>query len=672
MAQPENDLTTSSTTAGPTKALLSPRASVRARGFFAHHGVWAPGVRIFRKVNFPAKALLVSLAFLVPILLLLVAYLRTVQESIDFAENERAGIHLLAAIEPWQSEVRKQRSQAMSGTASTVDLSAINARLSGVKKAFAEKPGGLDGTMAFAQAMKKHDALALASRQSEPAEHAAAELQAYVEAIRHLRNTVLDISSLSLDPEQATFYVMSVSAIVTSDLAESVSRGRALASLSATSEQSAAQSRLLYAIWYDGRALIDMVTDQVARAALTEPSVAQRLPLDRIIPLVNAYFSVSEKEWFGERFHAAQAALGPQGDATLEGLQKISTDGLDLLDELLQARIAHANHLRNLTIAVVVASMLTVLYLFYCFFVVMTGGLAEVERHLRAMTEGDLTTSPRPWGKDEAARLMNTLADMQGALRSIVNDVRGASDGLVHASDEIANASIDLSTRSEQAAASLEASASAMDQITQTVEQAADNVRVASEISATNAEVAVAGGKTIAEVINTMLGVKASSSKIVDIIGIIDGIAFQTNILALNAAVEAARAGEQGRGFAVVAAEVRSLAQRSAAAAKEIKGLITESGERVDIGSVVVVRAGDQIGELVSTADRMKTLMTQVLVGTAEQSAGIRVVGASLQKLDGQTQQNAALVEQTAAAAASLHDQAIALANRVARFKLAS
>jgi methyl-accepting chemotaxis protein len=286
------------------------------------------------------------------------------------------------------------------------------------------------------------------------------------------------------------------------------------------------------------------------------------------------------------------------------------------------------------------------------------------------MTDGDLTTSPRPWGKDEAARLMGTLADMQQALRTIVSDVRGASDGLVHASDEIATASLDLSQRSEQAAASLEESASAMEQISTTVQNTADSTRSAADLAASNSTIASASGSTIREVISTMQGVQASSSKIADIIGVIDGIAFQTNILALNAAVEAARAGEQGKGFAVVASEVRALAQRSANAAREIKTLITDSAERVAVGSRVVGHAGQQMGELVSTAEEMKALMARVLGGASEQTSGIRLVGDSLQTLDQQTQQNAALVEQTAAAASSLRDQSVALADRVARFKL--
>lgn len=638
--------------------------------FFAHHGIWAPGVRLFRKVNFTAKALLVSLAFMVPITLLLVAYLQTIQESLNFTSDERAGVKMLVEIEPWIIEVQKQRRLVISGQASGVDMPAINDKLKAVKVMFDSHPGGLDGTAALELALKAHQAVVAAAQTSNDAKHTSEPLQNYVDAIRTLRNTVLDLGNLSLDPEQATYYIMSVGTTVASDLIESVSRSRALAGLSEHESQTAQQSRLLYAIWYGGQQQLDTISDQVARAALADPSVTARLPVTAGLAAVKAFYNASDKEWFGEHFSASTPALNVPGQVAVDALQKISSNGIQLLDDLLVERSTKAIYARNITIAIVVASLLTVLYLFYCFFLVMSGGLTEVERHLRAMTDGDLTTAPRPWGKDEAARLMITLSDMQGSLRSIVSDVRGASDGLVHASSEIATASSDLSMRSEQAAASLEESSSAMEQISQTVQHTADSTRSAADIATANALVAAAGGKTISEVISTMSGVKASSSKIADIIGIIDSIAFQTNILALNAAVEAARAGEQGRGFAVVASEVRSLAQRSAAAAKEIKSLITDSGERVDTGSRVVVQAGEQMGELVSTAEQMKALMSQVLTGTSEQSSGIKLVGESLQTLDQQTQQNAALVEETAAAAASLHDQAIALAERVARFKL--
>jgi methyl-accepting chemotaxis protein len=265
---------------------------------------------------------------------------------------------------------------------------------------------------------------------------------------------------------------------------------------------------------------------------------------------------------------------------------------------------------------------------------------------------------------------MLSLSEMQASLRQIVSQVRGSSESIVHASTEIASASMDLSSRTEQTAANLEESASSMEQITSTVRQTADNVELAAQAAAGNSKAAQRGGEVIDEVVTTMRDINASSQKIGDIIGVIDGIAFQTNILALNAAVEAARAGEQGRGFAVVASEVRSLAQRSAEAAKEIKTLITASVEKVEAGVKIVRGAGDTMVELVGNADRINKLLAEISTAAQEQSSGIAQVGSSVNDLDRMTQQNAALVEQTASASAALKDQAVGLAKEVARFQM--
>ena len=319
---------------------------------------------------------------------------------------------------------------------------------------------------------------------------------------------------------------------------------------------------------------------------------------------------------------------------------------------------------------VVLLSMGLAGYLFLSFYRVIEGGLKETRRHLRAMTEGDLTMSPTPWGRDEAAQLMMDLRAMQAALRRMVQRVRHSSDEIVHSSSEIASGALDLSARTEQAAASLEQSASAMEQISATVRQTADHTAEASTVARHNAEVAAEGGRTMQQVMQTMEAIRGSSARIGEIIGTIDGIAFQTNILALNAAVEAARAGEQGRGFAVVAGEVRSLAQRSAAAAREIKALIGQSVAQVEAGSDVVRRAGATIDDIVQSSGRVDALLGDVATGAREQSGGIGQIGEAVQELDRMTQQNAALVEQTAAAAAAMQDQARTLADEVARFRL--
>ncbi len=320
--------------------------------------------------------------------------------------------------------------------------------------------------------------------------------------------------------------------------------------------------------------------------------------------------------------------------------------------------------------AVVLLSVGLAGYLFLSFYRVIEGGLKETRRHLRAMTEGDLTMSPTPWGRDEAAQLMMDLRSMQGALRRMVQRVRHSSDAIVHSSTEIASGALDLSARTEQAAANLEQSASAMEQISATVRQTADHTAEASTVARHNAEVAAEGGRTMQQVMETMEAIRQSSARIGEIIGTIDGIAFQTNILALNAAVEAARAGEQGRGFAVVAGEVRQLAQRSAEAAREIKALIGQSVAQVEAGSAVVRDAGGTIADIVQSSGRVDALLGDVATGAREQSGGIGQIGEAVQELDRMTQQNASLVEQTAAAAAAMQDQARTLAAEVARFRL--
>jgi methyl-accepting chemotaxis protein len=343
---------------------------------------------------------------------------------------------------------------------------------------------------------------------------------------------------------------------------------------------------------------------------------------------------------------------------------------MPVLDEILRTRLDAATTNRNVRVIGVVLAILVASYLFYAFFLVMSGGLREVQRHLEAMTEGDLTTTPKPWGNDEAAQLMFKLSDMQHSLRQIVSQVRGASHSIVEASTQIASASADLSSRTEETAANLEESAASVEQVAATVRNTADNASQAAALAAGNTEVAERGGQVITNVVTTMETINASSAKISEIIGTIDGIAFQTNILALNAAVEAARAGEQGRGFAVVASEVRSLAQRSAAAAKEIKVLISGSVDQVRRGTEVAQSAGAAIKEIVESAVEMKGIISEISVASSEQSSGISQVSASVQELDRMTQQNAALVEETAAAAASLNQQAEGLAHEVERFKL--
>jgi methyl-accepting chemotaxis protein I, serine sensor receptor len=298
--------------------------------------------------------------------------------------------------------------------------------------------------------------------------------------------------------------------------------------------------------------------------------------------------------------------------------------------------------------------------------------LAEALDHFQHISAGDLTRTIVVHSDDEMGQLLRGVAAMQGKLAATVGSVRISSESIASASKQIAAGNVDLSARTEEQAASLEETAASMEELTSTVKQNSDNARQASGLADSARNVAQQGSDVVKQVVETMAGIDESSGKMSDIIGIIEGIAFQTNILALNAAVEAARAGEQGRGFAVVASEVRSLAQRSSTAAKEIKGLIETSGNRVQTGNALVARAGDTMNELGTAIQRVNDIMGEIASASQEQSRGIEQVNQAITQMDEVTQQNAALVEQAAAAAGSLEDQAEQLRATVAVFRTAT
>jgi methyl-accepting chemotaxis protein len=406
----------------------------------------------------------------------------------------------------------------------------------------------------------------------------------------------------------------------------------------------------------------------VAKVVAYNPGMAKVVRPEEASQAINQYLKQLEESILRSDNHQPVAAGAAQN--SLDTMFSLADSSLTQLDVLIAARVDGMVQSRNIRITVVFLSLLLVLYLFIAFRKVLDGGLREVAFHVNAMRDGDLTTQPRAWGADEAAGLMATLCAMQASLRRIVGQVRNAADSIVHASTEIKGASLNLSGRTEQSAANLEQTASAMEEIAATVRNNEVTVGEATKLAGANALAAERGGQIIGQVVKTMQDINGSSSRIGDIIGTIDGIAFQTNILALNAAVEAARAGEQGRGFAVVASEVRALAQRSSAAAREIKTLITASMAQVETGSRVVREAGSTIDEIVGSSRRVRELLAEVAVGAKEQTTGIAQSSKAIQEMDTVTQQNAALVEQTAAAASSLNDQAVDLADEVAQFKL--
>ncbi|MDH6184120.1 methyl-accepting chemotaxis protein [Polaromonas sp. CG_23.6] len=300
----------------------------------------------------------------------------------------------------------------------------------------------------------------------------------------------------------------------------------------------------------------------------------------------------------------------------------------------------------------------------------ITNPLKQAVLVAQKVAAGDLTSDIEVRTQDETGQLLQALKDMNTSLTGIVGQVRQGTDTIATASSQIAAGNLDLSSRTEQQASSLEETAASMEELTSTVKQNADNARQANQLAVSASSVAVRGGAVVSQVVDTMGAINTSSRKIVDIIGVIDGIAFQTNILALNAAVEAARAGEQGRGFAVVAAEVRNLAQRSAAAAKEIKTLIGDSVDKVEEGSKQVAEAGRTMDEIVDSVKRVTDIMAEITAASQEQTQGIEQINQAITQMDQVTQQNAALVEEAAAAAQSLQEQAAGLSQVVSVFRL--
>ncbi|WP_093559107.1 methyl-accepting chemotaxis protein [Pseudoduganella namucuonensis] len=335
-----------------------------------------------------------------------------------------------------------------------------------------------------------------------------------------------------------------------------------------------------------------------------------------------------------------------------------------------EANAAYVGVRTMMIVLTVVATALAALVLYWVTRSI-TGPLNRAVSLAEAVADGDLTMKIECDTRDETGQLLRALGNMNDSLARTVGKVRSGTHTITNASNEIATGNMDLSSRTEQQASSLEETASSMEELTSTVTQNADNARQATALVVAASDFASKGGKVVGEVVTTMGAIKESSNKIVDIIGVIDGIAFQTNILALNAAVEAARAGEQGRGFAVVASEVRNLAQRSAAAAREIKALIGQSVETVDAGARLVDEAGATMDGIVKAVRQVADIMTEISAASQEQSSGIAQVNQAIVQIDDATQQNAALVEEAAAAAQSMRDQAEMLAEAVSVFRIA-
>ena len=419
---------------------------------------------------------------------------------------------------------------------------------------------------------------------------------------------------------------------------------------------------------------INKVQEKIVASA-TAPE--EKAALDKVLDARKAVLAATAKTW---ELKGAGDAVATQQFADREFAPlvtvylKAQDDFVAVLEKRRDAIRADATsrRIQNAISGIILSMVLLAVGIFLAWRLVhsISDPLNQAVGTIDAIAAGDLTRELSSTRKDEFGHMLRSLSAMSARLRSVVSEVRHGVDSVSSASVEIANGNHDLSARTEQTASNLEETAASMEQLTATVSQSADTARQANQLAGTAAQAAARGGEVVGQVVSSMQQITDSSRKISDIIGTIDGIAFQTNILALNAAVEAARAGEQGRGFAVVASEVRSLAQRSAEAAKEIKTLISASVENVESGSAQVAQAGQSMEEIVSSVQRVSDLIGEITASSTEQRDGIAQVNQAVTHLDQMTQQNAALVEESTAAAASMRDQAQKLAEVVSMFNV--
>jgi methyl-accepting chemotaxis protein len=637
--------------------------------FFRYHGWLSPGVRWFRRTSFRGKAAAIAIAFVLPLVVLLVFLWGEAAAQMASNRAERDGV---AYARPLLQLIQAGQARRSSATLARGDLAAWQRQSDEAFKALQARQqasgAAFQSEKAFEALRERHDALMKSPVSGSETDTFQAHTD-YLSAALALLATVVDGSGLSLDPALNTFHMMNVALARGPLQTENTAKLTTYGALILKSHDLNAQRHDAMVQWGAVQRFLDADVEASYQAGVaTLPDAATRFDMAGTDAAFDAFMAALKSQVFGGELQGSFDAFLGLGEAVLGKQNQLNGQILEGLDTLLQARIDAARNSITWQIGLSLAFVALAAYLMLAFYKVMMGGLEEVASHLREIARGNLGTAPQPWGSDEAAKLMVEMREMQISLRRIVGEVLSGAANVHNASGEIAAASANLSQRTEQAAADLQQTASSMDQIAAAAAHTSRTVDAASGSVKENAVAAGRGGEVIAQVVQTMDQIRGSSHKIGEIIGVIDGIAFQTNILALNAAVEAARAGEHGRGFAVVASEVRALAGRSATAAKEIKTLIGTSIEQVDSGAGVVSKAGDIMQTIVSNADKVSQLIADIAHSAQQQSRSMQEVGTAVRHLDDTTQQNAALVEQTSAAASALADQSTRLSQEVGFF----
>ena len=638
---------------------------------FGHHGFWAVGVRMFRNMAFASKAAFISAIFMLVVAQLLFIFVRASDQAIHASERELIGIANVRDLAVLLDHAQNLRSSILA--AGGKQTPEVTDRLNRADTQLAKVEVQLASDPPLAEASKfARDAFAPLKNPVEDRDEAFTRADEFVQQLLRLNASVVDSSSLAQDPDTDTYHLMLASTQETLQTIRLLGRMRDLgADVLASAKLTPFQRRFLQGDSYVIYSQLELLFARYERVIKARPNLGETLSFEEAFKPANAFMRALRKGPMAETGPVGDpAAFTAAGQSAVESMTALTIRSHQALSSLIERRIAALRLARNLQLGLAAAGLLIAGYFFYCFYLVTRGGMREVTRHIDAMASGDLSTSPHPWGSDEAAELMLAISAMQDSLRRLVGQVRTCAEVIVTASAGVSRGAQNLSERTEKSAVRLQQTASAMEQISTAARHTAARSDESAALGRENARVAGQGGVVIAQVVTTMQDIRTSSAKIGEIIGVIDSIAFRTNILALNAAVEAARAGEQGRGFSVVAAEVRALAQRSASAAREIKGLITAGAEQTAQGARVVQTAGETMAELVRNAQAMSVLLAEMSTATAEQTRGVVEVSSTVAQLDQDTQRNAALVEQTTAAAVSMSRMAGELAAAADRFTL--
>ncbi len=642
------------------------------------HTLISPVVNLMGRLRLIPKFLIVSIFFAAPAIVVSTLLLNELNKSISLSEKERVGVMHVVLVQDLLRLTQQHRALRHLALAGNIpagqgalkkqeEVSAKLTELDNLQKSYPE----MDLASGITLNMRAWtDIIRLIPTAKAKESYVAHSV--LIDQLYKLSSNIADQSHLSLDPEVDTYYLINVFSKALPELANVIAdiaaRGAPYidTGLLEPNEDVLINANIMWAKRDIDRLPAKLETMFRENASLKEkiesPQVAIASNL-QFLDRAKSEVSNAVDQTNGTEFLAA----GAQSVDALYGYAKAAGK---LLDATLSERNERNIFNRNLMLAAILLTLLIALYLLAGFYLSFSREIQKLSNAVESVTTGNLSNQIQSKGKDEVAQLLNAFDGMRQVLARLVAGIRLSTDSISTASSEIAHGNADLSTRTEHQASSLEETSASMEELTTAVKQNTKSAQQANQNAVSAAEIAKEGGVAVTQMIAMMDAIQRSSQKIGDIIGVINGIAFQTNILALNAAVEAARAGEQGRGFAVVATEVRNLAQRSASAAREIKSLITTSVEQVGAGSRQVQTAGQTMQQIVLSIDAVTSNMRDITAASAGQQAGIEQVNQTLSQLDEITQQNAALVEQAAAAAESMHDQTILLTKAVAVFTL--